>query len=110
MTVITIERDVRGRINAFTVAGHANTAPYGRDIVCAAVSALSQAAVLGLERHLGRRVKLAVRPGFLSCRLVEEPDDRTEAILATMLIGLREVARQDRKHVQVIEQGGEGNV
>lgn len=106
MMVITIVRTGQ-LMRAFTVNGHANTAPHGQDIVCAAVSALSQAAVMGLERHLGRKVELTVRPGYLSCRLVAAPDELTEAILATMLIGLREVARQSAKHVRIIEQGGE---
>lgn len=109
MTVITIVR-TEGLIGAFTVTGHANTAPHGQDIVCAAVSALSQAAVMGLERHLGRKVDVTVQPGYLSCRLAEAPDERTEAILATMLIGLREIARQSHKHVRIIEQGGERDV
>lgn len=31
------------------IAGHAGYAPYGQDIVCSAISAIVQTAILGLE-------------------------------------------------------------
>ena len=35
--------------NRIHVSGHANTAPYGSDIVCAAVSAITLTLIRGLE-------------------------------------------------------------
>ena len=42
MITITMHRDKRDRYTGFTIKGHADYDEAGSDIVCAAVSALSQ--------------------------------------------------------------------
>lgn len=39
-------------ITGYKVSGHAGYSEEGSDIVCSAVSALTQAPLLGLEKHL----------------------------------------------------------
>lgn len=97
-----------GRIAGFTVRGHAGLAPRGRDIVCAAVSALAQAAVAGLEDHLGLSPRVLTRPGYLECELAagQEEDPRVQAILCTMLLGLRGVAEGRPGRVRVEDSEG----
>ena len=48
MITIRLWRLADGSINGFAVNGHADYAPKGQDIICAAVSAVTQAALLGL--------------------------------------------------------------
>ena len=101
------ERD--GRISAFSVHGHSGTAPKGRDIVCAGVSALAQTALLGLGRHLHRGVDYHIEPsGDLHMKLREAPDDLSEAILRTMRLGLAEIARAypDAVQVRITKESG----
>lgn len=102
---ITIEiiRDSSKAITGFRVTGHANTAPHGQDIVCAAVSALTQTAVVGLERHLGRRIRLEMASGRLEVELENAPDDLTGAVLETMLLGLKEIVKINPKSVRISE-------
>ncbi|MDU2066666.1 MAG: ribosomal-processing cysteine protease Prp [Sporomusaceae bacterium] len=92
-----------GQIKRFSVAGHANVATRGKDIVCAGVSALTQSAVLGLMNHLERELDLQVAEGQLDCTLREVPDDLTEAVCQTMLLGLKEIAKISPKSVRIIE-------
>ena len=95
MIKITWKRDANGCIRAFSVIGHAGAAPKGKDIVCAAVSALAQSAVLGLERHLRRKMRVIWREGCLEATIFNPPPDAmTDAVLETMLLGLREIAAQ----------------
>ncbi|HHW91951.1 MAG TPA: ribosomal-processing cysteine protease Prp [Firmicutes bacterium] len=97
MISISITRDHQGRIVAFRVEGHAGYGTYGEDIVCAAVSALTQAAVIGLEEYLGLQPAVVIEPGLLECRLKERPADlvaQTDAILETMVLGLGGVAAE----------------
>ena len=63
------------------------TAPRGEDIVCAGISSLAQGALLGLLKHLTRQVDYVVKPGYLTATLKETPDELTEAILRTMVLG-----------------------
>ena len=101
------ERD--GRISAFSVHGHSGTAPKGRDIVCAGVSALAQTALLGLGRHLHREIDYHIDPsGDLRMKLREAPDDLSEAILRAMRLGLAEIARAypDAVQVRITKESG----
>lgn len=101
------ERD--GRISAFSVQGHSGTAPKGRDIVCAGVSALSQTALLGLGRHLHREIDFHIDPsGDLHMKLREAPDDLSEAILRTMRLGIEEIekAYPDAVQLRITKESG----
>lgn len=103
MIKVQIMREAGEAIIGFRVSGHANSAPKGHDIVCAGVSALTQSAVLGLERCLKRQFKLDITSGKLLMELTGSPDERTQAILETMLLGLQEIARNYPKSVQIQE-------
>jgi len=101
---IQIFRTLAGSITGFEVNGHANTAPHGQDIVCAGVAALTQTAVLGLERYLKRDVTLNIKAGLLALDLTGMPDTHTGAILETMLLGLHEIAKISPNSVRITER------
>jgi uncharacterized protein YsxB (DUF464 family) len=103
MITVTIIRDYNKAITGFVISGHARTAPHGMDIVCAGVSALSQSAIMGIERHLGREIDLMQNNDGLTMNLIGQPDSRTEAILETMLLGLTEIAKLYPRSVRIIE-------
>ena len=93
MIRVRIERDSLGRIRGFEAKGHAGAGPKGKDIVCAAVSVLTDSVFLGLDRHLKRALEWNADSGDISVRLKEAPDELTEAILATMVLGLTEIQK-----------------
>ena len=109
MIEVSLRRDEAGRLVGFRAVGHSKWARRGHDIVCAAVSALTQAAVLGLARHLRLPVSVEAGDGLLDCRLElsgeNSPDDgllqQADAVLATMELGLREIANQYPGRVRV---------
>ncbi len=105
MIQIKIMRNSSQAIVGFSVNGHAGAAPRGYDIVCAGVSALTQAAVLGLEKHLGRAFHLQIADGKLEMELKDSPDAMTNAVLETMLIGLTEIAKINPRSVRISEHG-----
>ena len=109
MIEVEINEERDGRISAFSVHGHSGTAPKGRDIVCAGVSALAQTALLGLGRHLHRDVDYQIEPsGDLQLKLREAPDDLSEAILRTMRLGIAEIERAypDAVRVRITKESG----
>ncbi len=108
MIEIGIERNGKGFITAYKVLGHAEAAKKGGcDLVCNSVSVLSQAALIGLERHLKRKVcyKVDREEGLLAVTLKEEADELSEAILATMVYALEEVAEQYPQYVRIKDRG-----
>jgi uncharacterized protein YsxB (DUF464 family) len=93
MIRVRIERDSMGRILGFEANGHAGAGSRGNDIVCAAVSVLTDSVFLGLDKHLHRAMEWSAERGDISVRLKEAPDDLTEAILTTLVLGLTEIQK-----------------
>ena len=96
---------VRGKdeIRGFLSAGHADWAQAGGDIVCAAVSALTQACVNALETFAGILPKVRINEGFLAATLPEGCQDHdAQVLLHGMLQGLRDIEKQYPHHVRLI--------
>ena len=97
MVRVEFRRARDGGWRGFIASGHAGHAPEGQDIVCAAVTALAETSVLGLSGVAGLQLAVARRKGYLRCDL--PPDltpgerERAEVILATMALGLEDIAK-----------------
>jgi uncharacterized protein YsxB (DUF464 family) len=104
MIRIEIVRNSDQAMVGFRVTGHANTAPHGHDIVCAGISALTQTAVLGLDRQLKKKIQLEIASGNLEMNLLDNPDALTNAVLETMLIGLTEIGNLNPQSVRILER------
>lgn len=103
-------RSSTGDLVGFEASGHSGYADKGEDIVCSAVSALTQVTVLGLTQRLKvmPQVEVDGERGYLLCRL--SPEDHTEAVwlrvqdlLETLALGLHEIAREHGEYVKVEE-------
>ncbi len=107
MVSFSIKRDRNNRINGFTCSGHAGYSEKGTDIVCAAVSALTQSAILALERLVGVRLKLKAdsKTGFMDCSWENVPDklEQSELVIRMVELGLIEIQKQYPDHLQVNE-------
>jgi uncharacterized protein YsxB (DUF464 family) len=77
-------------------SGHADTAPHGEDIACAAASALLQAAWAGLTDVAGVAVSGHRASGDFLMRWPAESRERADvhAIVATAELGIAEIAAQ----------------
>lgn len=130
MITVQIWRKPEGIIYRFRAEGHAGYAQRGQDIVCSAVAALTQAAVLGLMQVAGCHVDVQVDPeiGLLDCTVCPDngkgsdgeeqsptPDAAKSgasegaapaaqsAILETMLLGLRQIEADYGQFVRIKE-------
>jgi len=100
---VTFYRDERDRLAGVSARGHADFADHGQDIVCAAVSAVLQAARLGLEEHAGIELEARQSPGALRLRWPEERRDLAglRAIVATAELAVAQIARRFPDHVRL---------
>lgn len=107
MTTVTVWR-WGGHMVRFTVRGHSGWAEYGQDIVCSALSALTTAGANGLAQQAGVSRAVRQRYGELDCMILGSPSDsewdRADAILETMLAGIRSIAREYPGTILVIEK------
>lgn len=108
MLEVTFFRDAHKRHCAIAARGHAESAPHGEDLVCAAASAILQAARLGLEEHARVNLSVAQRPGELRLRwpVSARSNGAVEAIVATAELSIARLAKQYPKHVRIRRSTG----
>lgn len=103
MLEVTFYRDERDRRAGLGARGHADFAEHGEDIVCAAVSAILQAARLGLTHYALAVIAARQEPGVFELRWEEDERDResVRAIAATAELAVEQIARRYPKHVRL---------
>ena len=99
-----------GRTVGFTSTGHAGYGEAGEDIVCSAISALTQTCYLGLTQVVGLRegeelaVSIDERNG-MSCVLAGDTRgerlDKAELLFLTMEAGLGSISESYRKSLKI---------
>jgi uncharacterized protein YsxB (DUF464 family) len=107
MISFSIKRDRNNRINGFTCLGHAGYSEKGTDIVCAAVSALTQSAILALDRLVGVNLTLKAdaKTGFMDCSWKNIPSkmEQSQLVIGMVALGLAEIQKQYPDHLNVNE-------
>ena len=109
MVTVTMLRR-QGRTVGFTSAGHANCGEAGEDIVCSAISALTQTCFLGLVQVVGLQegaqivVSIDETKG-MTCVLAGdtrgEQLEKAELLFLTMEAGLASIAEEYRKSLKI---------
>ena len=101
-------------LKGFTVFGHAGYAGYGEDIVCSAVSALTQAAAMGLSEYLNVLGELKIQEGdmrlMLKGSLPETEALQARAILEAMRLGLLGILEEYPGHIEIEEKTEEDSI
>ncbi len=104
----TFKRNDSGRIVSFELAGHAQAGEYGKDIVCAAASALAISAVNGIDALAGIAPKVEAdneQGGYLvvtlPARLTQEQSNISQILLENLLIGLQSVQEEYNDYIQI---------
>lgn len=105
MTTITIFKNKDEEITAFEVKGHANYAPYGSDIVCAAISSVTGAILTGLMEVVDIPLKLETKDGQVECRLPKrylgDRKQKTQALVKTLELHLNYLSNEYPNYVEV---------
>lgn len=95
-----------GRIVAVEAKGHTGYAPSGRDIVCAAVSAIIQTALLALDKVAHAQTEKTEREGYLRYKVTSRDGKTLEAsdiILQAMKVGLQDISSGYPSYIKLEE-------
>ncbi len=94
MITVTVTRE-NGDPVGFKVSGHANMGEYGEDLVCAAVSAIVQTAILGITEVCHISAGVSIEEGETVCILSKDANadaiQRAGIVVNTMIAGLRSI-------------------
>ncbi|GAK46945.1 hypothetical protein LOSG293_010430 [Secundilactobacillus oryzae JCM 18671] len=96
------------RISGFEITGHADSGPYGMDIVCAAVSVLSISTVNGLSSVAAIDPQVEsdeANGGLLKVGIPKASDDQqqlvVDALLQSFENGLKDVAANYHSFIEI---------
>ena len=106
MTNIIFDRK-NGKIIRFKISGHTGKAEFGKDILCSAISSVSQSAVVGIVEVMKLKPKvLKIHDGYLEFELEERDyeNDSAQILLETCLKSLKEIVKNDKKFVKLEEK------
>ena len=104
---VTFFRRPDGALTGYRAQGHAGYAEAGSDIVCAAVSALTQSTLNGLQHVLKVPVMFDVddQAALLEARLTPEATEaqvrQAQILLQTLLEGLQAIERSYPRNVRI---------
>ncbi len=87
--------------HSLTVLGHANYDEYGRDIVCAGISALVQALIGWLEENYYKASFVSVDPKEGEVIISAEGGEELAAVFYMASIGLNQIADSYPDHMQI---------
>ncbi len=94
MITVTVTRE-NGDPVGFRVSGHANMGEYGEDLVCAAVSAIVQTAILGITEVCHIPAGVSIEEGETVCILSKDASadaiQSAGVVINTMIAGLRSI-------------------
>jgi len=114
MVEATIFKNDKNEIIEYKIKGHANFDDYGQDIVCAAVSVLSQNTLISLFEVVGldkKSVEYRIddNTGFIYVKLLKDIEPslyrETQLLLKSLEVGIKSVAESYPKHVTLNYEG-----
>ncbi|AFS78988.1 hypothetical protein DUF464 [Gottschalkia acidurici 9a] len=110
MTNIKIFTDQDGSIVQYEISGHADFDEYGKDILCAAISVLSQTTLIALNKVCGIKEKdiafsVDDESGYLKVSIPKNLEknikDKANVVLETMIVGIEDLAYQYPKYISI---------
>ncbi|MDO4902974.1 MAG: ribosomal-processing cysteine protease Prp [Limosilactobacillus sp.] len=95
--------DSNQRITTFEITGHADAGPYGQDIVCSAVSALSISTINALEHlvHVKPQVEADNQNGGLLKVTALGVDHDSQLLLNALVNGLIDIQESYPDNIEV---------
>ena len=106
MIVLKVFRE-NNIITAFELSGHAESGPYGYDLVCAGVSAVSFGTVNAIDSlcNIDLKIEQADEGGYLHVALPHyihhELHDKVQLLLEGMIISLQTIEREYSQFIKI---------
>ena len=107
MINVAIEKEQSGNIRAFEMKGHADFAGHGKDLVCAAASAVSFGSVNAIVAltNIVPDVKQGQDGGFLKVSLPQnlemKTNEQVQLIVQAMIVSLQTIEQDYGQHIKI---------
>ena len=103
MTTVVFYCFPDGALRGFAAKGHAGEAETGQNIVCAAISAILQTTILGVQRIAGDDADIQADESAAAMHLMLQapPSQAADVLLKTAYEGIKDIAAQYPEQCQV---------
>lgn len=106
MIKVTVTKEQSDRIHSFEMSGHAQFAEYGKDLVCAAASAVSFGALNAVMTLTNSKpnIKQGSDGGYLKAVFSKDEIENhdIQLILNTMIVSLQTIEQDYGEHIKII--------
>lgn len=83
-----------------SVKGHANYAPHGQDIVCAAVSTLAQTLIASIEELTADEIQYVIQPGTVDIKFGDLSEE-SNLLIDSFFVGVQGIANAYPENVVI---------
>ena len=99
MIKVKIGHASNNQVNFLEVTGHANSAPYGQDLICAAVSAVLTGGFNNLVNVNNYEIKLDEGHAYFKSNAPLDAHDET--VIETIICGLNTILETNPKFIEI---------
>lgn len=92
--------EVRIRPERIEISGHAGYAEYGKDIVCAGVTALTQTLIQSIENLTDDKIEYRISPGKVEVEY-RNLSEKSKTLVDSFFVGICLIAEEFPEHVKV---------
>lgn len=92
--------EVRIRPERIEISGHAGYAEYGKDIVCAGVTALTQTLIQSIENLTDDEIEYRISPGKVEVEY-RNLSEKSKTLVDSFLVGICLIAEEFPEYVKV---------
>ncbi len=106
MTKVVFYKNKKGDFLGFEAKGHAGGGEAGFDIYCAAISAITQTACIGLQDVCNVNAKITIRDGYLKAVVSDKEAEKEscQVVFKTLSLGLQSFKEENPKYIQIFEE------
>ena len=96
MICVTVVQTMDKQIRAFQVAGHAEYAESGQDIVCSAVSSLTITTINAMEAYTSQPFEVFQdeEDGVITVNFLEDLDHDAALLMNSLILGLKTIENE----------------
>ena len=102
-TQVLYKKDKQNNFEYITIKDHANFAKKGQDIVCAAISAITNGTVNFLQLHYKNDCQISYQPAKISIYLPNDNPD-CQLCLRLMLYQLENIANSYPDYLKIVKE------
>jgi uncharacterized protein YsxB (DUF464 family) len=92
----------KGIFHGFKITGHVGFDVKGKDVVCAAISAVSQSTLIGLNEVMKVDLNYEIKDGLIRCDL-KDSNECAQFMMKTLYQTLVQISKQYPRNVSISE-------